>query len=45
MLVGFQAFQPMAECARKVIAQNGFAEKINLIPKRSTEVTVGEGQC
>ena len=34
----------MAECAKKIIAKNGFAEKIHIIPKRSTEVTVGEGK-
>ncbi|XP_069113948.1 protein arginine N-methyltransferase 7-like [Argopecten irradians] len=37
-----EAFSPMAECARKVIQQNGFADKIKLIPKRSTEIVVGE---
>ncbi|PSN41744.1 Protein arginine N-methyltransferase 7 [Blattella germanica] len=38
----WKAFQPMAECARKVIRENGFEDKIRLIPKRSTEMTVGE---
>ncbi|XP_064611177.1 protein arginine N-methyltransferase 7-like [Liolophura sinensis] len=37
-----EAFVPMAECARKLIQQNGFGDKITLIPKRSTEVTVGK---
>ena len=37
----FQAFQPMAECAKKVISENGFEDKIHLIPKRSTDLTVG----
>jgi protein arginine N-methyltransferase 7 len=39
----FQAFKPMAECASKIIAQNGFADKIKLVPKRSTDLVVGEG--
>ncbi|XP_060073824.1 protein arginine N-methyltransferase 7-like [Ylistrum balloti] len=37
-----EAFSPMADCARKVIQQNGFADKIKLIPKRSTEIVVGK---
>ncbi|KAI0213029.1 Protein arginine N-methyltransferase 7 [Lamellibrachia satsuma] len=36
-----EAFQPMANCASQVIADNGFADKIKLIHKRSTEITVG----
>ncbi|XP_029637505.1 protein arginine N-methyltransferase 7 [Octopus sinensis] len=39
-----EAFTPMAECAKKVIKRNGFEDKIKLIPKRSTELTVGEGK-
>lgn len=39
-----EAFTPMAECARKVIQKNGFHDKIHLIPKRSTEITVGVGK-
>ena len=31
----------MAACARQVMADNGFKDKIKLIPKRSTDVTVG----
>ena len=31
----------MAECAQEIIIQNGFEQKIKLIKKRSTEVTVG----
>ncbi|KAL5021846.1 hypothetical protein ScPMuIL_001001 [Solemya velum] len=38
-----EAFQPMADCARQIIEQNGFANKIKLIPKRSTDVVVGKG--
>ena len=36
-----KTFQPMANCAREVITQNGFSEVIKLIPKRSTDITVG----
>lgn len=34
----------MAKCAREVIAHNGFAENIKLVPKRSTDITVGVGK-
>jgi hypothetical protein len=34
----------MASCAKKVIEENGFADKIHLIPKRSNEVIVGPGK-
>ncbi|XP_060519406.1 protein arginine N-methyltransferase 7 [Cylas formicarius] len=37
-----EAFKPMSECARKIIKCNGFEGKIMIIPKRSTELTVGE---
>ena len=37
-----EAFAPMAECAKKIIAENGFADKIHIIPKRSTEIKVGK---
>jgi protein arginine N-methyltransferase 7 len=33
----------MAECARKVIRENGLEERIRIIPKRSTSMTVGAG--
>lgn len=36
-----QTFQPMATCARAVIAHNGCTDKIHLIPKMSTNITVG----
>nr|XP_022342003.1 protein arginine N-methyltransferase 7-like [Crassostrea virginica] len=36
-----EAFEPMAKCASKIIQQNGFGDKIQIIPKRSTEITVG----
>nr|CAD7430778.1 unnamed protein product [Timema monikensis] len=41
-IVACEAFKPMAECALKVIKENGFSKQIHLIPKRSTEITVGE---
>ncbi|XP_064110806.1 protein arginine N-methyltransferase 7-like isoform X2 [Macrobrachium nipponense] len=39
-----EAFYPMAECARKGIIANGFAGKVHLVPKRSTELEVGPGK-
>ncbi len=33
----------MAECASHVMADNGCADQIKLIRKRSTDVTVGPG--
>ena len=33
----------MAECAAKVIEANGFSDRIKLVRKRSTELTVGPG--
>lgn len=32
----------MAKCAIKIIEKNGYSEKIKLIFKRSTDITVGE---
>ena len=37
----FQEFRPMADCAEKIIALNGFSDKICLIRKRSTDVRIG----
>lgn len=37
-----EAFKPMSQCALKIIELNGFKGKIRVIPKRSTELTVGE---
>ena len=34
----------MAECAIQVIQDNGFANKITVIGKRSNELTVGSGE-
>jgi len=39
-----EEFGPMADCAAQVIAENGFADKIKLVRKRSTELTVGPGK-
>ncbi|CAL4105088.1 unnamed protein product, partial [Meganyctiphanes norvegica] len=39
-----EAFHPVAECAKKVLTANGCAEKVHLIPKRSTEIEVGPGK-
>ena len=38
-----QAFRPMSECAVQVIKDNGLSDRITVIPKRSTELTVGPG--
>ncbi|XP_034831267.1 protein arginine N-methyltransferase 7-like isoform X1 [Maniola hyperantus] len=37
-----EAFKPMAECCLKILQRNGVADKITVIPKRSTDMTVGE---
>ncbi|XP_023950812.2 protein arginine N-methyltransferase 7 [Bicyclus anynana] len=37
-----EAFKPMAECCSKILQRNGVADKITVIPKRSTDLTVGE---
>ncbi|XP_047993229.1 protein arginine N-methyltransferase 7 isoform X2 [Leguminivora glycinivorella] len=41
-IVACEAFKPMAECCLKILEKNGVADKITVIPKRSTELTVGE---
>ncbi|XP_028158000.1 protein arginine N-methyltransferase 7 isoform X1 [Ostrinia furnacalis] len=41
-IVACEAFEPMAECCLKILARNGVADKITVIPKRSTDITVGE---
>lgn len=40
-VIACDAFTSMLDCARKVVKRNGFADKIKLIPKRSTELVVG----
>lgn len=37
-----EAFAPMAECCLKILTKNGVADKIAVIPKRSTKIIVGE---
>ncbi|KAJ6666089.1 hypothetical protein lerEdw1_000993 [Lerista edwardsae] len=36
-----EVFKPMADAAVKIVEKNGFSEKIKIINKHSTEVTVG----
>nr|XP_023675560.1 protein arginine N-methyltransferase 7 isoform X1 [Paramormyrops kingsleyae] len=36
-----EVFKPMAEAAIQIVERNGFADKIKIINKHSTEVTVG----
>ncbi len=38
-----EAFKPMIQVAKDCIASNGMAGKIQIIEKRSTEITVGKG--
>jgi len=38
-----EEFRPMAECAVKVIRDNGYTDMIKLVRKRSTELEVGPG--
>ncbi|XP_068970829.1 protein arginine N-methyltransferase 7 isoform X2 [Bombus flavifrons] len=37
-----ETFIPMAKCAIKIIQENGFEDKIKLIHKRSTRMTIGK---
>ena len=39
-VTALEEFEPMYNCAKRVIAANGYSDKINLINKRSTEVKV-----
>ncbi|KAK9708311.1 hypothetical protein QE152_g27260 [Popillia japonica] len=41
-VVACEGFIPMSECAVKIIALNGFSERIKVVPKRSTDLTVGD---
>ncbi|ELT87312.1 hypothetical protein CAPTEDRAFT_168548 [Capitella teleta] len=41
LVTACEAFKPMADCARKIISDNGMTDRIHLIPKRSTDLTVG----
>ncbi|XP_036336326.1 protein arginine N-methyltransferase 7 isoform X2 [Rhagoletis pomonella] len=37
-----EAFTPMANCAERILAANGFGDKVRLVKKRSTEMRIGE---
>ncbi|XP_054633188.1 protein arginine N-methyltransferase 7 [Dunckerocampus dactyliophorus] len=39
-----EVFKPMADAARCIVAKNGFADKIKIIDKHSTDITVGPGE-
>ncbi|VUZ47812.1 unnamed protein product [Hymenolepis diminuta] len=41
-VIACEAFEPVAQCAEKIIKANGMGDKINVIHKRSTELAVGE---
>ncbi|XP_008551526.1 protein arginine N-methyltransferase 7 isoform X1 [Microplitis demolitor] len=41
-IIACEAFRPMAECAEKIIKNNGFESRIKLIKKKSTEISVSE---
>lgn len=36
-VTAFEAFEPMVKCARNAFKQNGFHDKIKLVPMRSTD--------
>lgn len=40
-IMACEAFKPMSDCALKIIALNGYKDKIKVIPKRSTQIKVG----
>ncbi|XP_049811197.1 protein arginine N-methyltransferase 7-like isoform X1 [Schistocerca nitens] len=40
-VVACEAFIPMAHCAKRVLNENNLSDKIKLIMKRSTDITVG----
>lgn len=41
-IIACEGFPAMASCAIKIIEDNGFADKITVIAKRSTDIKVGE---
>ena len=43
-VTAIEEFMPMAACAKKVMQANGCWDKVHLIKKRSTNVTVGHGE-
>jgi tetratricopeptide (TPR) repeat protein len=40
-VVACEAIRPLAQVATRIIATNGYADRITVIPKRSTELVVG----
>uniref|UniRef100_A0A2M4AJJ2 Protein arginine N-methyltransferase n=1 Tax=Anopheles triannulatus TaxID=58253 RepID=A0A2M4AJJ2_9DIPT len=42
-VVACEAFRPMADCAEQVLAANGMQNRVRLLKKRSTKVSVGPG--
>lgn len=43
-VVTIEAFSPVSNIARKIIRKNGFKDKIKIVNKHSTEVSVGQGK-
>jgi tetratricopeptide (TPR) repeat protein len=41
-IVACEAIKPLAQVATRIIARNGYADRITVIAKRSTELTVGQ---
>ena len=41
-VVACEAIRPLAQVATRIVAQNGFADRITVIAKRSTELAVGQ---
>lgn len=39
-----QAFEPIAKVANEIVKKNGFGDKISVIGKRSTELSMEEGK-
>lgn len=42
-IIACEAFEPVGKCAEEVIKLNGFSDRIKVISKRSTALTVGQG--
>ncbi|XP_031348627.1 protein arginine N-methyltransferase 7-like isoform X1 [Photinus pyralis] len=42
-VIACESFSPIADCAKKVVALNGFGDRIRIINKQSVDLTVGEG--
>ncbi|XP_034251100.1 protein arginine N-methyltransferase 7-like [Thrips palmi] len=40
-IIACEAFEPVGKCAKEIINLNGYGNKIKVIPKRSTALTVG----